>query len=186
MELLPTLKPGLFNGWLLAAILYLVFGVLLMLFPKPVVARLYDRSGQPDRSALRRVGGVLLFLVWLTLAILTPLRPGSPAFVVGLAVYGLGLIGFVVALFNYRSTPLDQPVTAGLYRISRHPQQFTLSVAFLGISIAMGSWPAFALMAIGAIGAHFKVRAEEEACLKEYGEPYRLYMERVPRYFLFF
>jgi protein-S-isoprenylcysteine O-methyltransferase Ste14 len=186
MELLPTLRFGLFNGWLLAAIFYLVFGILLLVFPKPVVARLYDRSGQPDRSTLRRVLGVLLFLAWLTLAILTPLKAGSLVLVLGLAVYGLGLIGFVVALLNYRSAPLDQPVIAGLYRISRHPQQFTLSVAFLGISIAMGSWPAFALMAIGVSGAHLKVRAEEEACLQRYGEPYRRYMTRVPRYFLFF
>ncbi len=186
MTLSPTLEFGFFNGWLLAAIFYLAFGILLLLFPRPVVARLYDRSGQPDRSPLRRVLGVLLFLVWLTLAILTPLKSGSLALAVGLAVYGLGLIGFVVALLNYRSTPLDQPVTAGLYRISRHPQQFTLSVAFLGISIAMGSWPAFMLMAIGVVGAHLKVRAEEEACLQKYGEPYRRYMARVPRYFLFF
>lgn len=58
MQLFPVLKVGLFNGWLLAAIFYLVFGILLLVFPKPVVARLYDRSGQPDRSALRRVFGV--------------------------------------------------------------------------------------------------------------------------------
>jgi len=186
MQLFPALKVGFLNGWLLAAIFYLMFGVLLLLFPKPVVARLYDRSGQPGRSAPRRVFGLLLFLAWLALAILTPLRAGSPALVLGLAIYGLGLAGFVATLFNYRNTPLDQPVTAGLYRISRHPQQFTLSVAFLGISIAVGSWPAFALMAIGVIGAHFKVRAEEEACLQKYGESYRRYMERVPRYFLFF
>lgn len=186
MALLPTLSFGLVNGWLLAAIFYLVFGILLLLFPRPVVARLYDRSGQNGHRPLRRILGVLLFLAWLLLAILTPLEPGSPAFAMGLAVYALGLIGFVVALLNYRSTPLDQPVTAGLYRVSRHPQQFTLSVAFLGISIAMGSWPALALMAIGVIGAHARVRAEEEACLQRYGEPYRRYLARVPRYFVFF
>lgn len=186
MALLPTLRFGLFNGWLLAAIFYLAFGILLLIFPKPVVARLYDRSGQNGRRPLRRILGVLLFLAWLLLAILTPLKPGSPAFVVGIVVYALGLAGFVTALFNYSSTPIAQPVTAGLYRVSRHPQQFTLSLAFLGISSAMGSWPALALMAIGVIGAHVRVRAEEEACLQKYGESYRRYMERVPRYFLLF
>lgn len=138
MELLPTLRFGLFSGWLLAAIFYLVFGILLLIFPKPVVARLYDRSGQQDRKPLRRILGLLLFLAWLLLAILTPLKPGSPIVAVGIAIYVLGLTGFVVALLNYRSTPTDEPVTAGLYSVSRHPQQFTLSLAFLGISIAMG------------------------------------------------
>jgi protein-S-isoprenylcysteine O-methyltransferase Ste14 len=33
---------------------------------------------------------------------------------------------------------------------------------------------------------HFGILAEEEVCLKRYGEPYRVFMERVPRYFLFF
>jgi len=163
-----------------------VFGILLLLFPRPVVARLYDRSGQRDARVVRRVLGLLLFLAWLLLAILTPLRIGDMVFAVGLALYALGLTGFVVALFNYAKTPRDQPVTSGLYRISRHPQQFTLSLAFVGISIAIGSWIACLLIGIGLIGAHYKVLAEERACLQVYGESYRSYMDRVPRYFLFF
>lgn len=186
MELFPALQLGLFNGWLLAAIFYLVLGVLLVLFPKPVVARLYDRSGQRDVRVVHRVLGLLLFLAWLLLSILTPLRLGDVVFAVGLAFYALGLTGFVVALLSYRNTPADQPVTSGVYRISRHPQQFMISVCFLGISIPMGSWIAFLLIAIGIIGAHYKVLAEEKACLQVYGESYRNYMDRVPRYFLIF
>jgi protein-S-isoprenylcysteine O-methyltransferase Ste14 len=186
MELFPALQLGLFNGWLLAAIFYLVLGILLVFFPKPVVARLYDRSAQRDPRVAHRVLGVLLFLAWLLLSILTPLRHGDGVLWVGLAFYALGLTGFVVALFNYKNTPADQPVTSGVYRISRHPQQFMISVCFLGISIAMRSWIAFLLIAIGIIGAHYKVLAEEKACLQVYGESYRNYMERVPRYFLVF
>jgi protein-S-isoprenylcysteine O-methyltransferase Ste14 len=33
---------------------------------------------------------------------------------------------------------------------------------------------------------HFGILAEEEVCLRRYGESYRAYMEQVPRYFLFF
>ena len=135
---------------------------------------------------VRRVLGLLLFLAWLLLSILTPLGHGHVVLAVGLAVYAFGLMGFVVALFNYANTPADQPVTSGLYRISRHPQQFMISVSFLGISIAIGSWIALILIGIGIIAAHSKVLAEEEACLIMYGQSYRNYMERVPRYFLFF
>ena len=186
MEIFPDLEFGLFNGWLLAAIFYLAFGILLVIFPKQVVARLCDRSGRRDSGVVRRVLGVLLFLVWLILSILTPLRRGDVVLAVGLAVYACGLTGFVVALFNYASTPADQPVTSGLYRISRHPQQFMVSVSFLGISIAIGSWIALILIGIAIVGAHNKVLAEEEACLQMYGESYRNYIKRVPRYFLFF
>ena len=162
-----------------------VFGILLIIFPRQVVARLYDRPRRRGGEVVRRILGVLLFLAWLLLAILTPLGDGV-VLAVGLVFYVVGLTGFVVALFNYANTPVDQPVTSGLYRISRHPQQFMISVAFLGISIAMGSWIALGLMGIGVIGGHAKVVSEEKVCLEKYGESYQEYMERVPRYFLFF
>jgi len=186
MEIFPALRWGLFNGWLLAAIFYVVFGAWLLIIPRTVVARLYDRSAQLDPRVVQRVLGLLLFLTWLVLAILTPLRHGDAVFVVGLAFYVLGLTGFVVALFNYANTPTDQPVTSGIYRISRHPQQFMISVSFVGISIAIGSWIAILLIFMGIIGAHYKVLAEEKACLQVYGDSYASYMGRVPRYFLLF
>jgi protein-S-isoprenylcysteine O-methyltransferase Ste14 len=61
-----------------------------------------------------------------------------------------------------------------------------LSLAFLGASIAMGSWPSFLLMAVAVVGGHFRLVAEEKACIQQYGDAYREYMQRVPRYFLFF
>lgn len=186
MEIFPDPKIGLLNGWLLVAAFYLVFGMLLFLFPRQVVSRLYDRPRRTGGAMIRRILAVLLVLVWLVLTVLTPLSDDPAALVVGLTLYAGGLVGFVVALFNYARTPVDQPVTSGLYRISRHPQQFMISVAFLGISIAIGSWSALGLMGIGVIGGHARVVEEEKVCLTQYGESYRKYMERVPRYFLFF
>jgi protein-S-isoprenylcysteine O-methyltransferase Ste14 len=184
MELFPTPAFGLFNGWLLAAVLYLVFGILLLLFPRPVVARLYDRSLEEGRRTLERLLGLLLFLGWMLLAIVTPLSHVQGVLRPGLALYALGFLGFVAALRTYAATPVDRPVATGLYRLSRHPQQCMLWLSFLGISIAMGSWIAVVVIGIGLVGAHRKVVAEEEACLRRYGEPYRQYLERVPRYFL--
>ena len=36
-----------------------------------------------------------------------------------------------------------------------------------------------------AVG-HYRLLAEEHACLIQYGSSYQEYMDRVPRYFLFF
>jgi protein-S-isoprenylcysteine O-methyltransferase Ste14 len=186
MELFPNLEFGLFNGWILIVLFFLVYGIMLIVFPKNAVARLYDRSGQRKYQVLRRLFGLILVLVWYILVILTPLKTGDVVFVIGISIYSLGLIGFVIALINFKNTPVDQPVTSGLYRISRHPQQLTASVSFLGIGIAIGSWLAFVFIILGVIGAHYKILAEEEACLEQYGESYKNYMERIPRYFLFF
>ena len=186
MELFPNLEFGLFNGWILIVVFFVAYGIMLIFFPRDVVARLYDRSGQRKHQVLHRLFGVIFVLLWLIWVSLTPLKIGDVVFVVGISVYSLGLIGFVIALGSFKNTPVDQPVTSGLYRISRHPQQSTASLSFLGISIAIGSWLAFAFMILGVIGAHNKILAEEEACLEQYGESYKKYMERIPRYFLFF
>jgi protein-S-isoprenylcysteine O-methyltransferase Ste14 len=186
MELFPNLEIGLINGWILIVLFFGAYGIMLIFFPKKAIARLYDRSGQRNHQILRRLFGVILVLLWFILVSLTPLKIGDVVFVIGISVFSLGLIGFVIALVNFKNTPVDQPVTSGLYRISRHPQQLAVSVSFLGISIAIGSWTAFALMILGVIGGHSKILAEEEACLEQYGESYKNYMERIPRYFLFF
>ena len=186
MQWFSSLAPGLLNGWIFPAFLYVSFGVLLAVFPKRVVARLYDRSHQAKRKKLPRLLGVLLVLAWLALAILTPLPRGHVVLPIGLALYAMGLAGFIFALLSFASGPPDRPVISGLYRISRHPQQFMISVAFLGASVAMGSWPALLLMGIAVVGGHIRLLAEEKACLRQYGGSYRDYMRRVPRYFLFF
>jgi protein-S-isoprenylcysteine O-methyltransferase Ste14 len=98
----------------------------------------------------------------------------------------LGLIGLVKALFDFRNTPLDQPVTRGIYRVSRHPQIFMTSVVLLGTCIAIGSWIALFMLIAARVFSHLGILAEEEACLKQYGDAYRAYMNRVPRYFVFF
>ena len=186
MELLPALQIGWLNGWVLLVVLYSIFGLLLLVFPKEVVGRLYDRSGWSRRQRVLILIGKLIALVWFPLVIFTPLKIGSPVFVLGIVIFALGLAGFVVALFNFRNTPLNQPVTRGLYRVSRNPQQFTLLVSATGISIAIGSWLALMMLLLGLVFTHLKILAEEGSCLRQYGDSYRAYMERVPRYLLFF
>lgn len=186
MDLFPELRPGLLNGWLFLGLFYGVFGVMLISFPKNVVGRLYERSNWRQRHLILNITGKLTMFSWLILVIFTPLKIGNTVFIVGTLLYSLGLIGFVIALLNYKNTPLDQPVTSGLYRISRNPQQATISIAFFGISMAIGSWLAVVLIIIGIVLGHKKVLAEEEMCLKQYGASYKSYMEHVPRYFLFF
>ena len=186
MELFPNLELGLLNGWILIVLFFVAYGIMLILFPKNVVARLYDRSGQRIHRGPRRVFGGILMLSWFTLVSVTPLKMGDVVFLIGISMYSVGLIGFVIALVNFKDTPADQLVTGGLYKISRHPQQLTASVSFLGTGIAIGSWIAFTVMILGVIGAHYKILAEEEACLEQYGQSYESYRKHIPRYFLFF
>ena len=118
--------------------------------------------------------------------ILAPLKINLNAFIVGLILYAIGLAGLVAAMLNFKDTPPSQPVMKGVYKISRHPQIVALFIIFLGVCMAIRSWPAFIALVLSKLFQHFGILAEEEVCLKRYGEPYRDFMERVPRYFLFF
>jgi protein-S-isoprenylcysteine O-methyltransferase Ste14 len=186
MELFPNLELGLSNGWILIVLFFGAYGIMLIFFPKNAIARLYDRSGQREYPLLRRLLVAMFVLLLFIFMSLPPLKIGDVVFVIGISFYSLGLFGFIIALNNFKNTPVDQPVTSGLYRISRHPQQLAFSLSFLGISIAIGSWSAFAIIILGIVGAHKKILAEEKACLEQYGESYKNYMEGTPRYFLFF
>lgn len=186
MELMPTLKLGWLNGWIMLAFEFLIQGSLLLVFPKDVVARLFDRSGWSQKQRIFTVIGKLFSLACLVLVFLTPLKIESGLFIAGLAQYAIGLAGLVTAMLNFKDTRPDQPVTKGVYRISRHPQIVSLFVIFFGVCLAIGSWAALFMLAMSRLLQHFGILAEEEVCLKRYGEPYRAFMARVPRYLLFF
>ena len=186
MEFLSELRLGLLNGWLPLVLFYTIFGLLLLSFPKSVVARLYDRSGWTEKQKAFSTFGKLFMFSWIILAIFTPIKLNGGVFILGCLLYVLGLAGFVASLLNYKDTPLDQPVKKGLYKISRNPQQVTILILYFGISFAIGSWLTIILLAVGAVMAHIRVLAEEKSCLEQYGDSYKNYMEEVPRYFAFF
>ena len=186
MELIPTLKIGWLNGWILLCLVYSIFGILLLVFPKDVVSRLYnyDRSSWSKTQKVIYIIGKLLAFVCLVLIIFTPLKIGANVFIPAIILFTLGLAGFIIALFNFKNTPLDQPVTRGLYRISRHPQVLMLFIMSIGICITIGSGLVLFIVIISSLFLHSRDLAEEKACLERYGDSYRNYMKLVPRYFL--
>jgi protein-S-isoprenylcysteine O-methyltransferase Ste14 len=186
MEWMPDLSIGWLNGWIPLALLGLTDGALFLIFPRDVVVRLFDRSGWTQRQVVFTVIGKLCALGCLVLLIFTPLKIGSPIFVIGMVVVVLGLIGLAKALVDFKNTLPGEPVARGLYTVSRHPQIVMSSLVLLGGCLAIGSWSALLLLLTARVFSHFGILAEEAVCLQQYGEAYRAYMEHVPRYFLLF
>jgi|LGOV01.1.fsa_nt_gb protein-S-isoprenylcysteine O-methyltransferase Ste14 len=186
MELIPSLEMGWLNGWILLCLLYLIYGVFLTTFPKEVRARLfyYDRSRWSKKQRIFYVMGRVSVLAYLVLTIFTPLKIGADIFILGIVLFVLGLVGFIIALSNFKNMPPNQPATKGLYKISRHPQIFMLFISSFGICIAIASWLALLILIISKLFGHFRTLAEEETCLEQYGDSYRNYMKRIPRYLL--
>jgi protein-S-isoprenylcysteine O-methyltransferase Ste14 len=182
MEWFPDPKLGWLNGWILLVPFYAVFGLLMLIFPREVVRRLYNKSGWSRWQRIMSGVTKLAALIFIALILLTPLSIATGVLVAGMIVYSLGFVLMVVALIHYRQTPMGEPVVKGVYRISRNPQWVALVLVMLGTAIAIGSWTAIILAVIMVVAGHFRIVAEEQACLEQYGESYRRYMEQVPRY----
>jgi protein-S-isoprenylcysteine O-methyltransferase Ste14 len=59
-------------------------------------------------------------------------------------------------------------------------------VVLAGACLAIGSWTALAIQIISHILTHLGILGEEDVCTQRYGDAYRAYLKRVPRYFVFF
>jgi len=186
MELFPALGVAWLNGWLLLALLVVTDATTFLLFPKTVIRRLFDRSGWSRKQVAFTAIGKLVASVSLALIILTPLKIGHPVSIIGVLTSGLGLMGLVWALIDFRNTPADEPVTRGMYKLSRHPQIVMSFVVLTGASLAIGSWTALAILIASHIFSHLGILGEEEVCAKRYGGATRAYLKRAARYFIFF
>jgi protein-S-isoprenylcysteine O-methyltransferase Ste14 len=186
MSIFPQLKIGWLNGWIPGVVFYLVFFILLRFFPKKTVERLYDHTGWTLDQARPAKIGLPFAVAALLLLPFSPLQINQPLFWVGLTIYLMGFSGFIYALHTFNITPLNEPVTGGLYEISRNPQWVSFAFVLIGISLMVGSWIILALVMVRIIMNHFRILGEERALAEQYGQPYRNYKEIVPRYLLFF
>lgn len=185
MEFFPTMQLTILGGWILLVCSWAITLIPLILLPKSVVSRLFDRSTFTKKQKIFTLISKLLGLLILILCFFTPLVFGWEL-VLGLTLFALGGLGLVIAIFNFKNTPLDTPVIRGLYRISRHPQEVMIFIYLLGTVIAVGSGIALILLLISRIFFHYRILAEEAACMLKYGDSYLEYKKRVPRYFIFF
>ncbi len=125
---------------------------------------------------------MLVMLLLLIYSVFLPLRLGTLWLYIGLLIYLLGFIMLTTAMANIATTPYGKPFTNGLYRYSRHPMTFWANLMHLGVSIASASWIFLLFSIIYAILWNVLVIPEEQGCLETYGETYREYMNRTPRW----
>jgi protein-S-isoprenylcysteine O-methyltransferase Ste14 len=123
----------------------------------------------------------ILFLLFVY-SIFLPLKVGTAWLYAGLPIWLIGLVIFLTAIVNAATTPMGQVFKKGMYRFSRHPLYASWLVIFMGVSVASASWIFFLIAVVYIILLNSQVDAEERGCLKTYGEEYREYMHRTPRW----
>jgi protein-S-isoprenylcysteine O-methyltransferase Ste14 len=187
VQTLPDFRSGVLNGWL-PLMLYLVgFLLALVSFSRQARARLLEdpKYGMPASVKFVRLLGQVAMVAYIGMMVFTPLVPGAPVFPVAVLIYIAGYGSVMVALHYFKHTPANQAVVAGPYRLSRNPQWVGLFLVLAGAAIMSGVWLYLGIILVVAIIYHLQILAEEKACLEQYGDSFRAYIAKVPRYFWF-
>src|SRR4030042_6585549 len=180
LAVMPEFELGLWNAWI-----FMVPSLLFMLFS----LRLFMEKRAPA-SSMRLSKTKLSFCLFskfiyfaaVIYSVFLPLELGTIWFYVGLPITLIGLVGNMVTVVNWVNTPAGKPVTIGLYRFSRHPIYLTEVLLLLGASIASTSWVFLLFPIIIGVGAVYFIKIEEAQCIGHYGNAYREYMNKTPRW----
>lgn len=186
MSLVPAFEIGFWNAWILCILLYAAVFVPLSMNSEIVEKRMEgEPKGSDQKKSTRIVHAITHVIIMpftLIYSIFLPLQFGTWWFYAGLLIYLFGLFMVLMVSISFSSAPLDEPMSKGVYRISRHPQYFGYFLAYAGIGIACASW-VFLLCALVWIGSwQFGIEEEERVLLEKYGDAYWKYMNRTPRW----
>jgi len=177
MSLIPAFEIGAWNAWIPMVLIFLYILFTVQIF-KDVGGKI--AHGEEERKFSMLVA--LFFFILLIYSIFLPLKLGTIWFYTGLSIYVLALIVLTIAVANIAATPQGEPFTKGVYRYSRNALSLGMILVFVGIGIASASWLFLLLTVILTVITHFMILVEERSCLNKFGDSYREYMNRTPRW----
>ena len=183
MSAIPVFDLGVWNAWIFMIWLVIPF----FLWPLKIIPEDREKGSDftADFSKMQKNALISLHIIYLVLVIYSvfvPLKLASAWFYIGLPISLLGLVPYVMVFVGFATTSPDKPITRGIYRYSRHPMYVAPFLAFLGVGIAIASWIFLLLSIVYMIMPLLFVEAEESFCLKQYGNIYRKYVNRTPRW----
>ena len=186
MSFIPAFEIGLWNAWIFMFLL-LAAGFVSLLIDKEKTEK--RAEGEPKWSELNKTTKIVLVITKIMIlpftliySIFLPLKLGTLWFFVGLPICLIGLVMFLMFSISFITAPLGEPITKGVFAISRHPAYFGFFLGLVGIGIACASWVFLLCALVWIVSWHFGVVEEERILLETYGDAYREYMKRTPRW----
>jgi protein-S-isoprenylcysteine O-methyltransferase Ste14 len=177
MSLIPAFEVGVWNAWILTTVLFLLITL------SGQISKDIGKKIAPTEEVKKRNSPMMVvFFTLLIYSIFLPLKLWTAWFYAGLAVYLLGFIISILALVSVASTKPGEPFTTGVYRYSRHPISLGTLLPLIGVGIASASWLFLLLSAVLAVISYFLAIIEEEATARKFGDTYREYMKKTPRW----
>ena len=186
MSLIPAFEIGLWNAWILQVFFFLTLSIPDFLMSKEAKERTKRATQFVPFSRTEKILAYSTHVVIMPFVVIyslfLPLKIGTVWLYVGLPIFALALVMTVITSINFATTPLGEPVTKGVYRISRNPIYLSGFLLYVGIGIACASWVLLLCAVLWIVLWHIVVHAEERFLLEKYGEAYRKYMNRTPRW----
>ena len=186
MSFIPAFEIGLWNAWIFV-ILLLAASMAFSLIDKEISAKRVE--SEPTGNELDKtlkivhvITHIVIPFFTLIYSIFLPLKLGTLWFFAGLPIYLLGLVMVLMSSISFSTAPLGEPLSKGVYAISRHPMYFGFFLGLVGIGIACASWVFLLCALVWIVSWHFGVVEEERILLEKYGDAYREYMNRTPRW----
>jgi protein-S-isoprenylcysteine O-methyltransferase Ste14 len=181
MSLIPAFEIGVWNAWI-----FMPYPLLLTI----LVGKLKkgEEPGKTELDAMSKPEKRIFDSAWLVFfatviySIFLPLKLETVWFYAGLPIALIGLVILTIVMVNFATTPWDKPVIKGLYHYSRHPMYIATVLFLLGVGIASASWLFLLLSIVFTILNIFRVIFEERFCLEKYGDAYREYMNKTPKW----
>ena len=186
MPLIPEFELSLWNAWIIT-----VLGFVLTMIPSYINKEVANkRMGEFKWSELSKTDKIVMIITHIIIMPFTiiysfflPLKLGTVWFYVGVPISILGIVMGFMAGVSFATAPLDKPMTKGVYSISRNPMYFSGFLEYLGIGICCLSWVYILCAVVFIISFHVGVvQSEEPSLIEKYGDAYREYMDRTPRW----
>ena len=186
MSLIPDFELGLWNAWIITVLFYVATLTPLQIGKEKANKR---GEGEPAWSELSKTHRIAILFTHAVImpftigySIFLPLKLGTEWFYVGILISILGTVMGFMAGVSFATAPLDEPMTKGVYSISRNPMYFGMFLMYIGIGIACASWIFLLCGAVWIISWQIGVVNEERSLIEKYGNTYREYMNRTPRW----
>ncbi len=186
MRLMPSLQITIFNTFLFILFYLLITTIIAYFSNKEGFKRGSDRSWIGEKDKLAAYSSGYVFLGFIVSTVFVPINTDSNTFYIGLVVY---VIAFVLSVYTnvcYVTAPLDKLITNGIYKYSRNPAYVCNSLLIVSIALISGAYLYFVFLLLFLVTSYFTVLVEEKYCMKEYGQEYKKYLEKTPRYLSFF
>jgi len=183
VSLIPAFEIGVWNAWI-----FMIWPWADTLAVRLVGLDVYRRaSGQPEMKTshqYRVVSSVSMVIDTMAVAysIFLPLKLGTIWFYAGLAIFLTGLVVLTTATVNFATTPMDVPITKGIYHYSRHPLYLASLLIYFSVGIASASWVFLLVFVVQSVSIRIAAVGEEHFCLEKYGEAYLEYIDKTPRW----